>query len=143
MAALVSQGSEAKLIWQLAPRSLRSQDLLTVLRSLPHQGGRLAVVMDNGSIRGWARDAHPMSKVIKEAVEELREEGIELYYLPPYSPELNLMEPIFAGIKAHGLPERSYPTVPALTEAIDLAFSEAEARLLTRVHSLHQLRPAA
>lgn len=91
--------------------------------------------MDNGSIH--------VSRVIKDALPALKAQGIELYYLPPYSPELNAIEAVFGGIKAHGLPQRCYPTIPALLEAVDTAFTEAEARLLARKHPSHQLRPAA
>jgi len=107
MAALISNGPAPQLLWRLAPRSFTSQDLLEMLLALPRQGGRLVVVLDKGSI----------------------------HYLPSYSPQLNPIEAVFGGIKAHGLPERSYSTVPALTEA--------RARLLDRQHSLHQLGLAA
>ncbi len=106
-----------------------------VLQAIPRPQGRLVVVLDNGSIHG--------SHVIQNARPALKAQGIELYYLPPYSPELNAIEAVFGGIKAHGLPERRYPTVPALLEAVNTAFAQAEARLLARHHALHQLRTAA
>jgi len=95
MAALISNGPAPQLLWRLVPRSFTSQDLLEMLLAFPRQGGRLVVVLDNGSI----------------------------HYLLPYSPELNPIEAVFGGIKAHGMPERSYSTVPALTEAIEVAFN--------------------
>jgi len=116
-------------------RSFTSQDLLEMHLALPRQGGQLVVVLDDGSVH--------VSKVVKQALPELASQGIELYHLPPYSPELNPIEAVFGGIKAHGLPERSYSTVPALTEAIEVAFTEAQVRLLDRQQSLHQLGLAA
>jgi transposase len=132
---LIPDGPEPMLIWDKAPRSLTSQDLLTVLQDVPRRNGRLVVVMDNGSMH--------VSHVIKDALPTLKEQGIEFYYLPPYSPELNLIEPIFGGIKHHDLPERSYVTVPELMDAVDDAFTAAEARLRARCQHRQQLRPAA
>jgi transposase len=132
---LIPDGPEPMLIWDKAPRSLTSQDLLLVLQDVPKRNGRLVVVMDNGSIH--------ISHVIKEALPGLKAEGIEFYYLPPYSPELNRIESHFGGIKHHDLPERSYVTVPELMDAIDDAFTNAEDRLLARHQCAPQLRPAA
>ena len=117
------------LLWDMAPRSLTSRDLLAVLPDVPRRTGRLVVVLDNGSIH--------VSHVIKAALPELKAQGIELYYLPPYSPELNAIEAVFGGIKHHGLPERCYTSVAALMEAIDTAFAEAHQRLLARHQRLH------
>jgi transposase len=135
IAALIPYGHEPGLLWRTEPHSLTSQDLLGMLETLPRQQGRLVVVLDNGSIH--------VSGTIKNALPALQRQGIELYYLPPYSPELNLIESVFGGIKAHGLPDRSYSTVPALTQAVHVAFSEAHARLLNRCDPLHHLRLAA
>lgn len=132
---LIADGPEPMLIWDKVPRSLTSQDLLLVLQDVPKRNGRLVVVMDNGSMH--------VSHVIKEALPKLKEDGIEFYYLPPYSPELNDIERVFGGIKHHDMPARSYPTVPALMDAIDEAFTAAEARLINRCQPAHSLRPAA
>jgi transposase len=132
---LIADGPEPMLLWDRVPRSLTSPDLLTVLQDGPRRGGRLVVVMDNGSIH--------VSQVIKNALPGLNAEGIEFSYLPAYSPELNAIEPIFGGIKHHGLPERRYQTVAALMDAVDTAFTEAEERRHLRCQSSHQLRPAA
>jgi putative transposase len=132
---LIADGPEPMLLWDKAPRSLTSQDLLTVLQDVPRRGGRLVVVMDNGSIH--------VSQVIRNALPELNAHGIEFYYLPPYSPELNAIEPVFGGIKHHGLPERRYASVEALMDAVDIAFAEAEERLHVRSQPSHQLRPTA
>jgi transposase len=123
------------LIWDEVPRSRTSQDLLTVLQDVPRRNGRLVVVMDNGSIH--------ISHVIKNALPELKAEGVGFDYLPPYSPDLNRIECVFSGVKHHDLTERSYVTVPELMDAIDDAFTKAEDRLLARSLCEPQLRPAA
>jgi transposase len=132
---LIPDGPEPMLLWDKAPRSLTSQDLLLVLQDVPRRHGRLVVVLDNGSIH--------VSHVIKDKLPELQTQGIEFSYLAAYSPELNAIEPIFGGIKHHGLPERRYATVAALMDAVDLAFTEAEERLHVRCQPSHQLRPVA
>ena len=35
---------------------------------------------------------------------------IEVFYLPPYSPELNRIEPVFEQVKHHEMPTRSFTT---------------------------------
>lgn len=132
---LIPEGPEPMLLWDSAPRSLTSHDLLALLPEVPRRTERLVVVLDNGSIH--------TSRVLKDALPTLQQQGIDLYYLPPYSPELNAIEAVFGGIKRHGLPERRYTSIPALLEAIDTAFAEAEARLLAKHHSQHQLSPVA
>ena len=102
---------------------------------MPNPTGRLVVVLDNAAIHH--------SRVIQAAQPELQQQGIELYYLPPYSPELNAIEPVFGGIKTHDLPARRYATIPALLDAVHAGFTAAEARLHARHRSLPQPRPAA
>jgi putative transposase len=132
---LIAGGPGPMLIWDKVPRSLKSEDLLLVLQDVPKCKGRLVVVLDNGSMH--------VSHVIKEALPELKQQGIAFYYLPPYSPELNAIERIFGGIKHHDMPERSYATVDALMDAVDQAFTAAEARLVNRRQHVQPLRPAA
>jgi hypothetical protein len=80
---LIADGPAPLLIWDTAPRSLRSEDLLLVLRDVPKRTGRLVAVLDNGSMH--------VSHVIKEALPKLKHEGIELYYLPTAHHEVTLL----------------------------------------------------
>jgi transposase len=125
LAALVPHGPVPTLIWATAPRTLRSADLLQFLReALPPDDRPLVVVLDNGSIH--------VSRAVTGEREALRDAGITLYYLPPYSPRLNAIEAVFRAIKHHDLPERRYATIEALEAAVDGAFERAEARLLAK-----------
>ena len=134
MAVLVPQGPAPSLTWGPAPRTLTAQDLVRfVQEGVPRGKGDLVVVLDNASIH--------RSQVVRDALPRLQEQGTRLYYLPPYSPKLNLIESVFGGIKGHGLPERAYPTTAALIDAIDDAFATAEARLQAK-HSYHLRRAA-
>ncbi len=84
-----------------------------------------------------------LSHVIKAALPQLEPAGIEFSYLPPYSPELNAIEGVFRGIKDHDLAARRNATVAGLMDAVDEAFTAADARLITRHHREHQRYRAA
>jgi putative transposase len=122
-----------ELWWDVVPRTLRSEDVLTILETIPRGKGALVVVIDNASIH--------VSHVIQDAKPALGRKGIHLYNLPPYSPELNLIEPYLGVVKYTEMPERTYPTMPSLLSAIDQAFTNCEQRLPNL--SQHQLRPSA
>lgn len=138
LAALVCDLEETSLWWGSAPRSLTSADLLVVLRALPHGDLPLVVVLDNASIH--------TSAAIREARSALAEEGIYLFYLPPYSStKLNAIEPHFGALKYYDLPERTYATLRDLFFAVEDAFARADARLLAQSHAQtrQHLRPTA
>ena len=130
---LIPHGPLRSLWWDAVPRTLRSEDLLAILGAIPRGKHALVVVLDNASIH--------RSRVVQDALPHLRRRGIHLYYLPPYSPELNPIEPIFGAIKHTEMPQRSYRTIPALLDAVRAAFAACEHRLLGG--SLPGRRPAA
>ena len=66
---------------------------------------------------------------------------IEVFHLPPYSPELNAIESTFRVIKHDELPERRYATLSTLTDAVHTAFTTYEEKLIAKHR--HQPRPAA
>ncbi len=74
-----------------AERTWDSYDLLGFLGALPRAGVPRVVVLDNASLH--------TSHVIRRARRGLATEGIYLYILPPYSPELNEIEPVFPQVK--------------------------------------------
>ena len=67
--------------------------------------------------------------------------GIYLYFLPPYSPELNEIEPVFRQVKYQEIPVRSHTTRAGLREAVEGGFGGYRRKL--REKSPGQLRPAA
>lgn len=133
LAALVKAGAAPALYWVAKAGSLRADLLLRFLHQIPTASVPTVVVLDNGSIH--------RSKEVRAAFPDLWAQGIYLYFLPPYSPELNEIEPAFRVIKHHDLTERRYTTVPALMDAVDTAFTTYEERLIAKHR--HQLRPAA
>jgi transposase len=114
-------------------RTLTSDDLLAYLRALPAAGVPRVVVLDNAGIH--------TSKVVKAARPELVKRGIYLYYLPPYSPELNRIEPVFKQVKHHEMPTRSHTTKAELRQAVESGFETYRQRL--RDKGDKQLRLAA
>ena len=90
-------------------RTITSDDLLAYLRGLPAADVPRVVVLDNAGLH--------TSKVVKAARRALAKGGVYLYYLPPYSPELNDIERLFRVIKHHELPERTW-TAAQLAEAL-------------------------
>lgn len=79
--------------------------------------------------------------VIHAASTGLARRGIYLYYLPPYSPELNEIEPVFRQVQYQEMPRRSYTTRLGLREAVEEAFTGYGRRLPRK--RAERLRPAA
>lgn len=80
------------------------------------RGRRCVVVLDNYSVHH--------SQAVTNARPGLTAAGIELFYLPPYSPELNLSEGLWRHIKHEAMPVRSYRTAQALQAAVDHALDQ-------------------
>jgi transposase len=115
-------------------RTLTSDDLLAYLRNrLPAADVPRVVVLDNAGIH--------TSKVVKGARAGLAKFGIYLYYLPPYSPELNRIEPVFKQVKHHEMPTRSFTTRADLRKAVEDGFDAYRRRLQTKCDN--ELRLAA
>jgi transposase InsO family protein len=128
LAALVKGGSQPALYWVAKPGSLRAEHLIAFLTALPAVPVPTVVVLDNGSIH--------RSKEVRAALPDLWTRRIFLYFLPPYSPDLNDIEPAFRVIKHDELPERRYATVAALIAAVHAAFTTYEEHLIAK-HAHH------
>jgi hypothetical protein len=116
-----------------AGRTWDSYDLLGFLGALPRASVPRVVVLDNASIH--------TSDVIRAARPRLARSGLYLYYLPPYSPELNRIESVFRQIKHQAMPVRSFKTKAALHEAVEAAFQDYALGLKSKRR--RKLRPAA
>ena len=79
------------------------------------------VVLDNYSVH--------RSRLVQDAQPALEAAGVSFFYLPPYSPELNAIEPLWRHIKYEDLPVRSYSTADALKAAGDHALDDHAARV--------------
>jgi transposase len=54
---------------------------------------------------------------------------VRLFFLPPYSSEVNRIEPLWRQVKDHDLPVRSYQTLEALQMAVETAHNQHAAAL--------------
>lgn len=114
-------------------RTLTSDDLLAYLKGLPTAAVPRVVVLDNASMH--------TSKVFKAQRRALAQQGIYLYYLPPYSPEFNEIETVFKQVKHHEISRRSHTTKTGLRETVEQGFTTYRAKL--RPKRRKELRPAA
>ena len=115
LAAYAPVGPRAELAWRSEARTLKSEDLLEFLLGLAQEALPATVVLDNGSIH--------VSRVVQGARGWLAEQGLELYHLPAYSPELNDIERVFRRIKHYEMVERTYSTTELLQAAVEEAFA--------------------
>ena len=97
-------------------------DRLRFLGQRPRTDVPLGLVLDNVSFH--------RNTTVREALPALRRHSAYPYYLPPYSPELNAIEPRFRAVKHLDLPERRYRTAAELEAAVDAAFVRVEAKVL-------------
>ena len=81
------------------------------------------VVLDNS--------APHKGPAVRDATPALAAAGVSFFFLPPYSPELNAIEPLWRQVKYEDLPERSHATAAALQAAIDQALDRHVAHLST------------
>lgn len=82
----------------------------------------LVMVVDNYSVH--------VSQVVKDALPELAAAGISLFFLPPYSPELSEIEPVWQTVKHHEMPARSHSEVRDLKCAVEDALTRKAEALL-------------
>jgi hypothetical protein len=80
------------------------------------------------------------SQPVQAARPHLAALGVTFYYLPPYSPELNQIEPEWRALKYDRLPTRAFAAGHALKAAVDSALAERAAELQ---HSTIHLPQAA
>ncbi len=130
LAALIPEGPYAALYWVSFPGTFRADHIVRLCKALPAVPVPTVVVLDNASIH--------TSTIVRTARPALRARRTFLYYLPPYSPELNDIERLFRTVKYDDLPERRYPSIPLLDTAVQAAFTTAEERLMAKHHDATQ-----
>ncbi len=123
LALHVPVGPHAAFDWcGTTRRHFQSADLAHFLCQRPATAVPLVIVLDNASFH--------RSADLRRALPDLRRHNVHLYYLPPYAPELNAIEPLFRAVKHLDLPERRYRTAADLEAAVDAAFARVEATVL-------------
>jgi hypothetical protein len=127
LGALAPCGRDPRLVWESTLGKLDASAFLdflwhdvaglaTPVREVSpgyRRARPLVVVLDNYSVH--------RSKMVKAAEADLARIGVRLFFLPPYSSELNRIEPLWRQVKYHDLPVRSYQSLEALQIAVDNA----------------------
>jgi len=138
-------GAAPDLLWQTQTGKIDAQVLLEFvcarLAGLPQGAAQLAlppagwrrvrpctVVLDNAS----AHVAH----AFKDHRSELQAVGVELFYLPPRSPELNRIERVWRSAKYEDYPHRSQASLEDLGRAVDEALIRQRTRIRGCAHDL-------
>ena len=130
MGALKYGATEQRLVWQSRTTSWDSQGFLdfiwhqiaglsTTFGALPADWKpikRKVVVLDNYRVH--------QSRLVQSQLELLKQAGVVFFYLPPYSPELNLIEAEWRQIKYQGLPKRSFEKLDELLQAVEGAMKQ-------------------
>jgi hypothetical protein len=125
LGALAPHGATPRLVCQSATTSIDSAAFLqfvvqavaglpTTLDDLPADYQRerpCVIVLDNYSVH--------RAKPVQTALPALAVAGVCLFYLPPYSPELNAIEPLCGQIRHHDLQERSHMELASLQAAVE------------------------
>lgn len=73
------------------------------------------VVIDNASVHS--------SKAFEACIPRWQEQGLNVYWLPPYCPELNLIEILWRMIKYHWLPLKAYDSFKSLVASLADVFN--------------------
>jgi putative transposase len=133
LAAYRPYGRSPRLEVITAERTWDSHDLIGFLKALPWSKCPRVVVLDNAGLH--------TSKLIRQARPELSSSGIYLDFLPPYSPELNEIEPVFRQVKYQEIPQRSHTTRVGLRESVERGFGNYGRKLPRKYPK--ELRPAA
>ena len=130
LGALAVGGPTPGLVWTAPVSKLDSASFLAFVwrevAGLPAPPGELprgyrrarpcAIVLDNYSVH--------RSAAVQAARPALARVGVDFFYLPPYSPELNRIEPLWRHTKHEDLPVRSYRTLEELRAAVTDALNQ-------------------
>lgn len=95
------------------------------------RGRPLVISLDNYSVH--------KSEAVEAAKPALERADIHLFYLPPYSPELSDIEPIWQDVKSHELAERSQDRLGDLLKGVTHALQRKAAKLQAIHLSDHSL----
>jgi transposase len=105
-----------KMITVINRGSIGAEQVCELLREVHRRCRKpVTIVLDNAS--------YHRAKVVRELAETL---GIELLFLPPYSPNLNLIERVWKLVKKLALNARILPDFDAFAEAVTQTVANLE-----------------
>lgn len=136
-------GTTPDLLWEGTTGKVDAVMLLEFvcrrLAGLPGEAGALDLTADGAAIPVWAQhrpctvvldnaSVH-VAKVFKGRREQLSKIGVELFYLPPRSPELNDIEGVWRSAKYEDYPRRSHTDTEAIGTAVDQGLTRQRIRV--------------
>jgi DDE superfamily endonuclease len=71
------------------------------------------IVLDNYAVHH--------AQLVKDRIPALKQAGVSFFFIPPYSPELNMIEPIWRQVKHQDIPHRSFLSIEQLQDAVATA----------------------
>lgn len=108
---------KAKLYHRVLQTTFNSEKLIDFLGGFAEQTvKKTVVVLDNAPIH--------KSKKFTAKVEQWKEQDLWIYFLPPYSPELNLIEILWRRIKYQWLGFEAYKSFQDLEEKLNLVLND-------------------
>ena len=103
---------QSRCHWQVTQQNIDSEFVLVFLEKFSFEIQRKTfVVLDNARIH--------KTKAIKERIPYWRKRGLFLFFLPPYSPHLNIAETLWRKMKKEWLDPPDYMTKDDLAYAIN------------------------
>jgi len=107
--AMISR--QSKCIYKTNFTNINGQFIVEMLNEFADTLDKETVlVLDNASFH--------KSKVVKERLEEWQEKGLYIFYLPPYSPELNIAETLWRILKTLEIRPQDYLSKETLHERL-------------------------
>lgn len=73
------------------------------------------VILDNASFH--------TSGIVQDKIKEWGDKNLFLYYLPPYSPQLNMIERVWQFMKYQWMPTHAYESFSSLSKSVDAMLS--------------------
>jgi len=103
---------DQKLTSFMVEHSVDSATVISLMNEFcSHLDKKTVVVLDNASIH--------TSRAFKDKLNEWKEAGLTLFFLPTYSPELNLIEILWRKIKYEWIPFSAYKGIDRLREELN------------------------
>lgn len=104
------------LIFKTTTKSINSAFILEQLDQLSHRLSKeTVVVLDNAKPH--------TAKLIQERRSIWQQRGLTIFYLPPYSPQLNIAEILWRKLKYEWLEPQDYLSFPHLSYSVHLALA--------------------
>lgn len=106
--------------------SIGAEQVIELLRAIKRRSRKpVTLVLDNAS--------YHRAKAVRALAGQL---GVELLFLPPYSPNLNLIERVWKLVKKLALNARTLPDFEAFAEAVTTTVGELETKHQNQLLSL-------